>query len=128
MVQIIQPEGLMDTRQRGYSQARIQNGELYISGIASREGDWVAYGDDIETQTRRVFAILERVLTAVDRDLSDVAKVTTYLTEMRRDHDAYLEVWNEVFEEGPYPCHTLLGIDELAVEGFLVEVDAEVPL
>ncbi|MDY6819474.1 MAG: RidA family protein [Halobacteriales archaeon] len=128
MTEVIQPEDTLDTRERGYSQARIDDGVLFTSGIASRQSDgWIAHGDDIETQAAHVFDTLETVLAEVDKDLSDVSKVTTYLIDVPRDSEGYLEVWNERFDD-PYPCHTLLGVNELAVPEFLVEIDAEVVL
>lgn len=128
MTEVIQPDGTLDTRERGYSQARIDDGILFISGIASRESDgWIAHGSDIETQARHVFDTLATVLAEVDKDLGDVSKVTTYLINVPRDSDGYLEVWNDRFD-APYPCHTLLGVNELAVPEFLVEIDAEVVL
>lgn len=128
MTDVIQPDGTLDTRQRGYSQARIDDGVLFISGIASRKSDgWVAHGSDIETQATHVFDTLATVLAEVDKDLSDVSKVTTYLIDVPRDSEGFLSVWNDRFSE-PYPCHTLLGINELAVPEFLVEIDAEVVL
>lgn len=128
MTRVIQPESLLDTRRRGYSQARIDDGRLFISGIASRSNDdWEPVGDTIEEQTRRVFEILEIVLDEAGCDLSDVAKLTTYLVDVRRDMEGYMSVKRGLFEE-PYPCSTLLGVDELAVEGFLIEIDVEATL
>jgi 2-iminobutanoate/2-iminopropanoate deaminase len=128
MTDVIQPDGLLDTRRRGYSQARIDDGRLFISGIASRsDDDWEPVGDDIEAQARQVFDILEAVLMEVDRDLSAVSKVTTYLVDVKRDATGYGTVWDERFDE-PYPCHTLLGVRELAVDGFLVEIDVDATL
>lgn len=128
MTEVIQPLELLDTRRRGYSQARIDDGQLFISGIASRgDDDWVVVGEGIEAQTRRVFDILEVILEEVGGDLTDVSKLTTYLVNLQRDMDGYAAVKDGYFEE-PFPCSTLLGIDQLAVDGCLVEVDAEATL
>ena len=128
MTEVIQPNGLLDTRQRGYSQARIDDGRLFISGIGSRsDEDWEVVGSDIETQTRRVFEILETVLNEVDGDLRNVSKLTTYLIDVQRDIDGYTDVKMELFDE-PYPSSTLIGVKELAIEELLIEIDADVTL
>jgi hypothetical protein len=54
-------------------------------------------------------------------------KVTTHIIN---PHDRYFEgyksVYWETFDE-PYPCHTVLGADQLAHEQYLLEIEVEVP-
>jgi enamine deaminase RidA (YjgF/YER057c/UK114 family) len=71
-----------------------------------------------------VFDTLETVSAEVDCDLSAVSKATTYLVNIDRDATGYSNVWHERFDE-PYPCHRLLGIKKIVVNGFLVEIDLE---
>ena len=124
----INPDGLIDSTGIGYSQAVVADGTFYMSGQVGWDADFELAGDDIASQARQAFANVETLLAEVEADLSNVAKVTSYLVEPHDRLEAYLGVWNEVFEEEPYPCHTLLGVDQLAQEGCLVEIEVEVPL
>jgi enamine deaminase RidA (YjgF/YER057c/UK114 family) len=58
---------------------------------------------------------------------SDVARFTTYLVHSQ-DIEAFREVRAELFAEmypvGDYPPNTLLVMDRLVSEDFLVEIDA----
>lgn len=147
--QIILPDELSDSTQRLYTHARVANGTLYMSGqvgwsgrdadaeaeidesdrpgVKYREGDGTVPGTDIRDQTRQAFRNVEIILEHVDKELSDVRKVTSYFTNIDRDFGGYKTVWGELFDE-PYPAHTALGIDSLAAEDLLLEIEAEVPL
>lgn len=147
--QIILPEELSDSTARLYTHARVANGTLYMSGqvgwegsdadaeteidesdrpgVAYRQGDGTTPGTDIRDQTRQAFRNVEIILGHVDKELSDVRKVTSYFTDIDRDFGGYKTVWGELFE-APYPAHTAIGVESLAAEDLLVEIEAEVPL
>lgn len=123
----ITPDSMYDSTERLYSHARVENGTLYMSGQVGRDATGDVVGDDIESQTRRAFENVETILAAVDEDLDSVAKVTSYFTDIEADFAAYKDVWGEVFEE-PYPAHTAIGVQALAVPELRLELEAEVPL
>ena len=125
---VINPEQLFDPSANNANHAVVEDGTLYISGQVGLDEDGALVGDDIESQARRSFENLAAILDQVDRELQDAAKLTSYLTDIHRDYDAYKEVWAEYFDSEPYPCHTALGVDALAAEGLLVEIEAQVPL
>ncbi|WP_435345661.1 RidA family protein [Haloarchaeobius sp. HRN-SO-5] len=125
---VIESEDLVDSTGIGYSQGRVVNGVLYTSGQVGWDADFEVAGEDVESQTRRAFENVEILLSEVDRDLTDVVKVTGYVVDPATRVESFLDVWNEVFDEEPYPCLTIIGVDQLAQESFLVEVEAEVPL
>ena len=147
--QIILPEELSDSTARLYTHARVAGGTLYMSGqvgwsgrdedlegevdeadrpgVDYRPGDGTTAGSDIRAQTRQAFGNVEVILREVDKELSDVRKVTSYFTDIDRDFGGYKTVWGELFDE-PYPCHTAIGVDSLAAEDLLLEIEAEVPL
>lgn len=127
MARTINPDGLFDATERLYSHARVENGTLYMSGQVGWDADGALAGTDIESQTRQAFHNVGVILETVDRDLEDVTKITSYFTDIERDFATYKEVWDEVFEE-PYPAHTAIGVDALAAEKLLLELEAEVPL
>lgn len=125
---VINPDTLFDPSANYANHALIDRGTLYISGQVSLDADGNLVGEDIEAQAKRSFENLGAILDAVDRDFADVAKVTSYLVDIHRDYEQYKEVWAEYFGDEPYPCHTALGVEALAVEGLLVEIEAEMPL
>ena len=99
---------------------------LFLSGIGPRDPasnavpgnrhapDGSLIGYDIQAQARAVFANVRAVLQASGAHWEDLADVTVYLTDMRRDFDAYNRVWAEHFPDaGNAPCRTTLGISAL---------------
>ena len=126
MTTVIRPKNLPDTVSRGYSQARIDNGHISISGMVGRIGEFKPVGKDMTSQARQAFSNIETILAELDKNLSDISKVTSYLIEPRKHLQEYSAVWKEVFTEEPYPCHTLVGVHQLVQEAYLVEIDVEV--
>ena len=123
----ILPDTLSDSTELSYVHAIVADGELYVSGQVATDAEGNVVGDDIETQTRQAFDNLEAILEAVDRGFEDVVKVTSYLPNIHRDYDGFKAVFAEVFDDR-LPCHTMLGVQDLAREEFLVELEVEVPL
>tara|TARA_A100001037_G_scaffold306218_1_gene349990 strand:- start:3791 stop:4180 length:390 start_codon:yes stop_codon:yes gene_type:complete len=126
MTVVIHPKNMPDTVSRGYSQARIDKGHISISGMVGRVGEFKPVGADMTSQARQVFANIETILAEMDKNLSDISKVTSYLIEPRKHLQEYSDVWKEVFTEEPYPCHTLIGVHQLVQEAYLVEIDVEI--
>lgn len=129
MSRIIAPRAVFDSTDYAYSQARVEDGVFYLSGQIGVDSDLRVVGD-AGAQTRRAFENIEAILDEIDHDLTDVVKVTSYVVDLA-DHIAkYREAWQSVFDE-PYPCHTLLGVDQLSsiADGeLLVEIEADVDL
>jgi enamine deaminase RidA (YjgF/YER057c/UK114 family) len=126
----INPDGLFDAEAFGFSQARKRNGVLHISGQIGVDSELNVAGDDVESQARKAFEDLGVVLEKAGRDYDDVGKVVTYMVDLADNADGYRGPWREVFDE-PYPCHTLIGVDQLSpiADGeLLVELDVEVGL
>lgn len=126
--EIINPAGLPDPTASSYNHALVQDGTLYVSGQVGVDEEWNVVDDDVEAQARQAYRNVRAVLDEVDRGFADVAKVRTYLVDLDRHREAYGRVWEDVFDEPPYPCHVMLGVDQLASEAYLVEVEVEVPL
>lgn len=130
MARVISPDGLFDSTDYMYSQARVEGGTLYLSGQIGVDAELRVAGDDIESQTRKAFDNVGAVLDEIDKGFDDVAKVTSYVVDLAENVDGYRGPWGETFDE-PYPCHTLIGVDQLSpiADGeLLVELEAEVPL
>lgn len=125
MPEVIVPAGMPDTRERHYSQARIDGSHVSVSGMVGRDADFEPVGADIATQARQAFDNLERVLAEVGLGLNDVSMVTSYVVDAKTNYPAYEPVYMAAFDEPPYPCHTAVGIDETVIGDYLVEVEVE---
>ena len=113
-----------------YSQAiRTAPGELlFIAGqvAVDLDGNPVGVGD-MAAQVRQVFANLGGILESVDATFSNVVEFTTYVVG-RDSVQAYIagrtEVYPAIFPDGDYPPNTLLVVDGLVREEFLLEIKA----
>ena len=113
-----------------YSQAiRTAPGELlFIAGqvAVGHDGNPVGVGD-MAAQTRQVFDNLGGILEGVGATFSNVVEFTTYVVG-RDSVQPYIaartDVYPEIFPDGDYPPNTLLVIDGLVREEFLLEIKA----
>jgi enamine deaminase RidA (YjgF/YER057c/UK114 family) len=99
--------------------ARVKSSEtLYIAGM-------LAPGDSFEAQCSGVFAQIEKTLQSAGAGWSNVAQFTTYLVhsqDIPRFMQWRLREFPRMFPEGKYPPNTLLVIDRLVQEQYLIEV------
>ena len=113
-----------------YSQAiRVKNGELlYIAGQVGVDNDGNLAGDgSMAAQTRQVYENLGNILNSVGAGFSNVVEFTTYV--VGRDSvwpfmNARADIFPDLFPNGDYPPNTLLVIEGLVREEFLVEIKA----
>lgn len=125
---LINPPELKDARSIGYNHAVIADGEFYMAGQVAMDANGEIVGEDIATQARKAYENVEILLGAIGKEIGDVSKVTTYIIDPHsRYFEGYKDVYWETFDE-PYPAHTVLGVDQLAHEGYLLEIEVEVPL
>jgi reactive intermediate/imine deaminase len=109
-----------------YSQAVRAGDTVYLSGqipLDPATGELVA--GDMEAQVRRVFENLKAVCEAAGGDLSQVVKLTVYLTDL-----AHFALVNRVMAEyftQPYPARAALGVAALP-KGAAVEMDGVLAL
>ncbi|WP_331234516.1 RidA family protein [Natronorarus salvus] len=124
---LVNPPELKDARAIGYNHAIVANGEFTMAGQVAMDSEGEIVGDDIRTQAERAYENVGILLSAVGKGFADVTKVTTHIVDLSTHYfDGYKDVYWEAFSE-PYPCHTVLGAHQLAHEGYLVEVEVEVP-
>ena len=125
---LINPPELKDAQSIGYNHAIIENGEFSMAGQVAMDADGEIVGDDIESQARRAYENLGRLLSAIGKEFADVTKVTTHIVDPHSNYyDGYKDVYWETFSE-PYPSHTVLGAHQLAHEDYLVEVEIDLAL
>lgn len=101
---------------------------LFVAGQLSVAADGsVAGKGDFAAQFRQVFSNMGDVLKGLGCDFNDVVKFTTFLVHSQ-DIDQFMELRAELFPKlfrGPnFPPNTLLVIDRLVKESFLLEVEA----
>jgi enamine deaminase RidA (YjgF/YER057c/UK114 family) len=98
---------------------RVKAGELlFIAGM-------LAPGEDFDAQCSGVFAQIDKALRSAGAGWSNVAQFTTYLVHSQ-DIPKFmawrLREFPRMFPDGKYPPNTLLIIDRLVGEQFLLEV------
>lgn len=121
MPRTINPDELPDPSVYSYNHAILDDGQLHMSGQVGIDAAGDLVGEDIAPQARQAFENVEVILEAADADLGDVRKVTAYVVDPQSRYGDYHEVWLETFED-PYPCHTVVGVEQLATEDYHIEI------
>jgi enamine deaminase RidA (YjgF/YER057c/UK114 family) len=101
-----------------------QGKTVYISGQVSLDPDGKLVGqDDMQAQTRQVFANLQSALEAVGANFSNVVKLNYYLLEMTQ-LPVVREVRNQPINPAKPPASTAVEVRRLAQPDFLLEIEA----
>jgi enamine deaminase RidA (YjgF/YER057c/UK114 family) len=126
-IQMLNPDSLAKPAGQ-YSQiARVKASEfLFIAGQVGVDKDGKTPAD-FEDQCRVVFANIEAALKSQGASFANIVECTTYIVNSRdiaklrtfRDRE-----FPRLFPGNAYPPNTLLVIDRLASENFLLEVSA----
>ena len=101
---------------------------LFVAGqlAVGAKGEVVGKGD-FKKQFRQVFGNLGDVLKGMGCDYSQVIKFTTYLVHSQ-DIELFMAerkaLFPKLFKGSLYPPNTLLMVDRLVKEEFLIEVEA----
>jgi enamine deaminase RidA (YjgF/YER057c/UK114 family) len=119
------PDGM--TKPTAYSQVVEVNGPHRIVFIAGQTGvdagGKAAQG--FRAQAMQVFENIKTALNSVGGDFEHVVKITTYLTDIEQNADAYREVRASFFaNKATLPASTLLQVTRLANPSYLIEVEA----
>jgi enamine deaminase RidA (YjgF/YER057c/UK114 family) len=111
-----------------YSQiTRVKASEfLFIAGqLATDKSGKVIGPDDFDAQCGQVFANIEAALTSQGASFANVVEFTTYLVhsqDIAKFMTWRLREFPRLFPSGAYPPNTLLIVDRLVQEPFLIEV------
>lgn len=98
---------------------------VYISGQVSVDIDGRIVGEgDFAAQAQQVFANLRLALAAVGADFSNVVKLTTYIVNYRPELREALGAARTAAMGDALPASTLVGVQALAMPGYLIEVEA----
>lgn len=99
---------------------------LYISGqVAVDANKTLIGGNDLGKQAMQAFHNLQTALLAAGATSDDVVKLTIYIKDYRPHNAAAInEALRTYFPQKDLPASTWLGVQSLADERFLIEVDA----
>lgn len=127
-IEHINPQDTYDAlHTRGYTQVVAATGIrtiVAISGQLPLDADNRLIGDgDIETQTRACYENLKRSLAAAGADLSNVIRMTTYVTDLTEHPKGVRKVRAEYFGTRTPPASTMIEVPRL-LNGMLIEVEA----
>ena len=80
---------------------------------------------DLRAQATQVFTNLKAALAAAGATIADVVKMNTYIVNFKSsDLPMIREVRSQFFPQENLPASTLVGVQALAVDGLLIEVEA----
>jgi reactive intermediate/imine deaminase len=97
---------------------------VFLSGqvaVGADQSEVVGAGD-FDAQAEQVFRNIEQALTAGGSSLSNVIKVTIYLTDIA-NLPKIVELRKKWFTE-PYPASTMVEVSALAAPEFMLEIEA----
>jgi len=99
---------------------------IFLAGVGAEDengkGGDILHKGDFTAQCKYSFDKIKRALEKNGATLADIAKMVTYMTDVRYQPD-FGKCRQDVFGTTPMPAHTLLTISQLAWPGMLVEVD-----
>jgi enamine deaminase RidA (YjgF/YER057c/UK114 family) len=99
---------------------------VYISGQVAVDKNQNLIGDgDLAAQAMQAFQNLETALAAGGATTADVVRLNIYVKDYKPENAAPVsEALRRYFPQQQLPTSTWLGVQALAKEGFLIEVDA----
>jgi len=113
---------------RGYTHAvAVEWGRtIFIAGQVAldQQGNLVGKGD-LRLQADKALENLVTALAAAGANPADVVKMNTYVVNYKpADYSAIREARARIFSGENPPASTLIGVQALAVEGLLIEIEA----
>ena len=126
-IKIYNPEGLAKPLGQYSHVTRVKASEyLFIAGqLAADKAGNVVGADDFDAQCAQVFANIEVALQSAGAGWGNVVQFYTFLVhsqDIPKFMTYRLREFPKMFSNGVYPPNTLLMIDRLVQEPFLVEV------
>ena len=99
---------------------------LFVAGMLSADAAGNIIGEgEFEVQTAQVFRNIEAALKSAAASWANVVQFTTYLVhsqDIPKFMEFRLREFPKMFLDGKYPPNTLLMVDRLVKEAFLIEV------
>jgi enamine deaminase RidA (YjgF/YER057c/UK114 family) len=124
--QFLNPEGL--ARPGVYTPVVTARGgkTIYVSGQVPVDGDGNLIGKgDLIAQAEKVFDNLRLALEGAGASFADVLKLNMYIVDYKQEYrDLLHQVRSRFVSREKPPASTLIGVQALARDGFLIEVEA----
>ena len=132
-IKIVNPDGLGKPLGQYSHMTRVKAAEfLFIAGQVATDRDGKLVGpDDFDAQCAQTFANIEVALKSAGAGWHHVVEFTTYLVhsqDIAKFMTFRLREFPRMFANGAYPPNTLLIIDRLVQESFLIEVQTKAAL
>ena len=127
-IKIINPDTLGKPLGQYSQMTRVKASEfLFIAGQVGVYKDGKLAGEDFEAQCTQTFANIEAALKSQGAGWGNIVEFTTYMVHSQ-DIPKFMQYrtreFPRLFAGGAYPPNTLLMIDRLVREEFLIEVSA----
>jgi len=128
-IKILNPDALGKPLGQYSHMSRVKASEfLFIAGQVAVDRDGKLVGaDDFDAQCVQAFANIEAALKSAGAGFGNVVQFTTYLVhsqDIAKFMTYRLREFPKMFPGGAYPPNTLLMVDRLVQEHFLIEVQA----
>lgn len=100
---------------------------IYLAGQVGVDSQKNLAGNGtLRDQVEQTFSNLQTALVSVEATIADIIKMNIYVVNYQpEDAEIIGEVLQQYFSVGQLPAMSLIGVQALAEERFLVEVDAE---
>lgn len=115
-----------------YSNCLIVGDQIFLSGLTASgpeaklslrsDGNTIG-GCDPREQVRAILTKIKSLLHAAGSDMSDIVKVTYFVTDLEKCHPAIQEVRPEFLSGAVMPCSTLVEVKRLRNPDWLMELD-----
>jgi enamine deaminase RidA (YjgF/YER057c/UK114 family) len=113
---------------RGYSHVVTVSGGkmIFVAGKVSADIKREIVGKgDLRTQATQTYEHLKTALAAAGATMADIVKMNTYVVNLKAaDFPVLLEVQAKFFLPENLPTSTLVGVQALALDGLLIEIEA----
>lgn len=98
---------------------------LVLAGQVAWDIDGNVVGEgDLDAQIRQVFENIKAVLAHAGADFSNIVKMTMYVVDYHPEkRPVIVGALQEYFDQSSRPANTLLGVQALALEELLIEID-----
>lgn len=124
--QFLNPESLFNPG--GFTHVVSGNGGrfVFVSGqVALDEKGQIVGRGDLSLQTTQVFENLKMALSAIGAKFSDVVKLTIFVADYKPEQLRVIgEVRKEYLPVKSTPASTLIGVQTLALQDLLIEIEA----
>ena len=128
-LEILEPHGVAKPQGLYNHAISVSSGRLlFIAGqVPIDENNQLVGSGDFNAQMDQVFKNLGYILESADASFDSVVKFTTYLTrsqDLSAFYEKRAEIFADIYRDGRYPTNTLVVIDQLVREEWLIEIEA----